>query len=487
MGRHGAWIAAFALVVASGTSTCGGRGNGAGGPDVMPGDPRTCEPPGETVRVAGRRADFPPSMPDPRSCVDGAPPSNYVMPAAALAVDASEELHVIGVYEGALPEGTSRGFDEHPQGVVGVTIEGRPRPVALFLDAYEPVRWAITLEPGASLSRVVTHGYYDQEVTGVPSDVPVTHLGPEDDYSCIYGWEVAANLGGCDYWTGIRTIRRLTALTETSFQGCYAGADFTVPRRDGDAPPCRESVVTGDESRPREDVAFPGCAAVVAEREYCLTTSDGAIALLGLDSGRVCPVLQTTAIPDAPETHSIAWRGEVLYVCTDDGLVRISLRDGASEALQLPCEAVADADGEILVLPSYRDPLAWDGPLFGEVWAYPSYAALLSGATDRTYELPASMRMTATRERLYGASFPGASVDVRELPSGRALDPLHLEGYDDFIFGMAATGDGELVVSGPDFGRVVVVFDARTGERLRDLALDRSVIGLSCVSGGAGG
>jgi len=69
-----------------------------------------------------------------------------------------------------------------------------------------------------------------------------------------------------------------------------------------------------------------------------------------------------------------------------------------------------------------------------------------------------------------------------ELPSGAALDPIQLEDYDDWIFGMAAIGDGELVVSGPNWGRTLVVFDARTGSRIRELALDRPAIDLSCVS-----
>jgi hypothetical protein len=449
--------------------------------DPTPGAERACEPPTETVNVTGRRADFPPSLPDPRICVGGALPSNYAMPPDALPTGASEELHVIGVYEGMVPDGPSHGFGEHPRGVVRVTVGERPKPVVLFLSAYEPVRWEITLTPAASLSRIITQGYYDQEVTGAPAGVSVTHRGIEDGFGCMYGWEVSANLGGCDYWTLIRTIRHVTGLTETSFQGCYAGSEFAIPHWEGDPPSCRESEVTGDETLAREEVRFPGCEAVMAERQYCLTTSDGSIALLGLDSGRVCPLMETTALLSSADTHSIAWRGEVLYACTEDGLVRISLRDGASEAVQLPCEAVADADGELLVMASFRDPLAFDAASSGAVWAYPDYLALLGGTIDRMYELSSSTRMTASRDRLFGAWHSTDTVEVRELPSGGTLDPLHLEGYDDWILGMAATDDGELVVSGPDWGRTVVVFDARTGRRLRELVLDRPAHGLSCV------
>ena len=123
---------------------------------------------------------------------------------------------------------------------------------------------------------------------------------------------------------------------------------------------------------------------------------------------------------------------------------------------------------------------ATTGPGSGRSAATP--ALPVERAAHRVFELPHSLRMAATGDRLYGAWFASSTVEVRELPSGRALDPLELEGYDDYIRGMAATDDGRLVVSGPDFGRVVVIFDAQTGARLRALPLDRQAGGLSCVT-----
>jgi hypothetical protein len=399
------------------------------------------------------------------------------MPLGTLAADADEELHVIAVHEGAVPEETD---DTESPGIVRVTVEPRPKPVVLSLNTGHPVRWEITLEPGAVLSRVIVgHSTFLQEISGVPSGVPREQL--TEDGPCFYGWEVGSNLGGCDYWTAIRAIRRAIGLTETSFQGCSGGSAFTIPHLDGDPPFCRESGVVGDESRERKDVIFPGCEDVTAESTYCLTTIEGAIALLGLDSGRVCRVVDTTVLPGF-DTHSISWRGEVVYVCTDDGLVRISLRDGVSETAQLPCEGVANAGDQLLVLPHGGDQPARAAFVAAHVWAYTGYEAVLAGLVEQTYVLPHSLRLTATPNRLYGSWFASDNVVVVEIPSGRELDTIFLEGYDDHIDGLAVTDAGELIVVGTVFSERVFVFDAETGARRRELVLDQPISGLSCVT-----
>jgi hypothetical protein len=99
------------------------------------------------------------------------------------------EVHAVGVYEGTLPGGAQRGFRMHPTGAVTVKVN-RPttRPVVLVLTSYEPVEWKIDAPKGA-VARVITSGYYKQQVTGLDKDVPVassSHEGGDNDYFYAY-------------------------------------------------------------------------------------------------------------------------------------------------------------------------------------------------------------------------------------------------------------------------------------------------------------
>jgi hypothetical protein len=169
--------------------------------------------------AASVTADFPPSAAG--ACRSGVA-SSYSTPSTG-----TEELHVVGVYEGHYAGGVAHSGDDHPEGVVGIRV--RPsasgRPVVLGLASYEPVEWRITLDPGASIARIFTTGFHAQRVTGVEG-VPVRHQG---FCAFAYGWEPERNEGGGEYDVLITQVRGETRLLESSFQGCYAGAEFTVP------------------------------------------------------------------------------------------------------------------------------------------------------------------------------------------------------------------------------------------------------------------
>jgi hypothetical protein len=167
--------------------------------------------------------DFPPSLPI-ASCAEGTPSSNYLTPLHQIDPAATEELHVISVYDGALPDGTTRGFREHPQGQIDVTVRSRSKPVVLYLGSGEPQRWRLHVDPGAVISRMFTASSYAQEVDGVPDGVPVTALGYGDGVSSTDGWELVAGSGGSSFLRTIRGIRELTGLVESSFQGLYPGS-----------------------------------------------------------------------------------------------------------------------------------------------------------------------------------------------------------------------------------------------------------------------
>ncbi len=420
-----------------------------------------------------QRADFPPSIPIAMNCGGGGyGSSNYVNPIAS--PDAAAELHVVGVYEGK----GNAGFRSDAQGVVDVLVHERPKPVVLFLSAYESMLWRIEIEPGAQVARVITQGYGDQAVSGVPAEVPVEHRGPGETCAYAYGWEVEHNTGGGGYHLMIATARDLTGLTETSFQGCYNGDRFEIPYWSGEPPIQHPTPVPGDERVPNQQMTFPGCESVTAERQFCLTSTYGALALLGLDSGQVCPVTNTGAAVGNPLASSLVWRGELAYTCTGSGLVRISLRDGSWESAQVPCGGVAEYDGGLALLGSILDLQHWGTPLI----VYPSYAAVLAG--QPSHEFPfgnGSFSSTIHGDTFYGAWHSTNTINAVGLSTGVTRD-ITLEGYDGWILGMAVTDDGELVISGDTWGDTVRLFDAQTGLHLRDIHPSTPVFGLSCVT-----
>jgi hypothetical protein len=75
------------------------------------------------------------------------------------------DVHAISVYEGNLPSGESRGFQQHPEGVIEIRLGKTARPAMLLLSSYEPNEWRVTLEPGANLEKVLAFGHHTQRVT----------------------------------------------------------------------------------------------------------------------------------------------------------------------------------------------------------------------------------------------------------------------------------------------------------------------------------
>jgi hypothetical protein len=72
-------------------------------------------------------------------------------------------VHIVSIYQGSLPGGEQRGFGQHPEGVVNLTVSEPDAVLLLF--AYEPVEWHIKAAKGIALKRVIATGYYEQRVT----------------------------------------------------------------------------------------------------------------------------------------------------------------------------------------------------------------------------------------------------------------------------------------------------------------------------------
>jgi len=405
----------------------------------------------------GRLVDYPPSIPID-GCGEGA--SNHATPVVQLDPDAPEELHVVSVYQGELPPGVIEGPGQVLPGTVKVHVRRRAKPVALVLISVEPVHWDVHLGRDAAVRRIVVQGAREGTTVAAPQGVPVIYRSADETCGGAQGWEIE-NGGGAAFVLMMEDVRHYTGLRETSFQGCWVAGQVDVPYWRGDPPDPPRPQVNGDETVPREAVVLAGCEAVTAESAYCLTTNLWQPAVVGLDSGTVCPVASTSARLPGIFYPSLGWRGGILYTCSFGDVVRVSLRDGSWEATQVPCEAVTDDGSRLLVARDYQSP----------VYAYPSLAALEAGEPVASYSVdrPSSL-ITASPDRLLVLSDDSGDIVPVDLATGEIQTPITLGGgFDDSITGMAETGDGSLVVASRFSPSRLHVYDAASGVRLCDL------------------
>ncbi|HET7525735.1 MAG TPA: hypothetical protein VFK10_07315 [Burkholderiaceae bacterium] len=126
------------------------------------------------------------------------------------------QVEGVGVYQGA---GVIRAAGQaRPAGVVEVRVRRSPRPIALVLSSYEPVRWVIVTESGARLAAVLVTGYHSSNVVGAGS-ARVDQSGR----SC-YAYE--KNSRG--YNELQQTVLSWAGKPMGYFQGRYEGSSFAV-------------------------------------------------------------------------------------------------------------------------------------------------------------------------------------------------------------------------------------------------------------------
>lgn len=137
----------------------------------------------------------------------------YPGPVAELARNA--DIQALGVYEGG-EIGSARGASART-GTVQVRVGRGSRPVVLVLSAYEPVRWVITVEPGAKLAAVLSGSYYPSEIIGA-GDARIYNIGRHYAYE-----RKGENFAKLDAETVRWTGKRIGV-----FQGTYTGSSFSI-------------------------------------------------------------------------------------------------------------------------------------------------------------------------------------------------------------------------------------------------------------------
>jgi beta-lactamase regulating signal transducer with metallopeptidase domain/predicted esterase len=140
-----------------------------------------------------------------------------VKPEALLAASADADLHVVGIYwTGPGNNGTT------------VDVEVRPttRPIVLALASYGSVLWNLKIAKGARVNAVIVGGYYEQEIEGIPTNIPVAYRAFFPSRNKGYYWGFDWNSRECR--SMVEKLNDETGKLVSTFQGEYTGTSFVV-------------------------------------------------------------------------------------------------------------------------------------------------------------------------------------------------------------------------------------------------------------------
>ena len=203
------------------------------------------------------------------------------------------------------------------------------------------------------------------------------------------------------------------------------------------------------------------------------------LAILGLDTGSICPFLGIPPQGGGTLHESIAWMDNYLYFCGGgyNKLIRVDITTGTTEEAFVYCQAVSNYGNKILVEPDWSE-----GQYFGEMWLYDTFRraecrdpTVLSVALNNT-------RNTVYGDTLYTAWHSTDTIEKVALPGGAWDGDIYLENYDTWVNGMSVIDDDLLVVSASWPEGRVAVFDVATGLSLWDVPVNQMIYGLYCMS-----
>lgn len=165
-------------------------------------------------------------------------------------------LHVIGVYEGALPPGT----DDRPwwaickdgstdktiklderasrecfkkyasiEREIAVTVTDIGHPMVLALMSQEAGHWNLKLKDGVKVVKVILSGYRAQRISGMPPNTPL-EIYTYEPSACDQCKLISAYLHGDveGHKAMSPQLQQVIGLPVTTFQGRYSGAEFSI-------------------------------------------------------------------------------------------------------------------------------------------------------------------------------------------------------------------------------------------------------------------
>jgi RNA polymerase sigma factor (sigma-70 family) len=178
------------------------------------------------------------------------PAPKSLTPEELLAAATGAELHLVGTYLSTVGLGKER-VSGTGGGVVEVEVRPTEKPVVLALNAWFSVAWKLKLADKARVKAVIVGGGFAQEIEEVPVGVPVIAL-PAGRQN--YGGD---QFNSPEFRTLAETLRKMTGLPVTTFQGTANGSSFVVDGIRGRDFAKKPDAPAGNESQedPLADVA----------------------------------------------------------------------------------------------------------------------------------------------------------------------------------------------------------------------------------------
>jgi hypothetical protein len=127
----------------------------------------------------------------------------------------NRELHVVGIYSGLYNGGSS---PNHERGDASVIVDRPGKSVTLYLSAYEPVLWHVSVASNTIIERVFLAGYYQQDITGISPETPLIRTNQYVGYT----------LDCAEFYLSAPAVRRLTGMEISSFHGSYTATETFV-------------------------------------------------------------------------------------------------------------------------------------------------------------------------------------------------------------------------------------------------------------------
>jgi beta-lactamase regulating signal transducer with metallopeptidase domain/predicted esterase len=139
-----------------------------------------------------------------------------VKPEELLAASAQADLHIVGIYNAGAGNGAP------------VDVEVRPtsKPIVLALASYGSVLWNVRIAKEAQIKAVIVGGYYEQEIEGIPANIPIACRAFFPSRNEGYYWGFDWNSKECR--SMVAKLNDMTGQPVSTFQGEYTGTSFVV-------------------------------------------------------------------------------------------------------------------------------------------------------------------------------------------------------------------------------------------------------------------
>ncbi|MBI2277830.1 MAG: hypothetical protein HYU74_10800 [Dechloromonas sp.] len=165
------------------------------------------------------------------------------------------EVHMIGVYQGALPNGQkeqpwwakctafkddstamaechSKYAGQRTTKSISVEVNRSGAPMVLVLMSYDPVLWKLSVTSRSRIAKIILAGYHGQDIDGIANSIPVEartyEASPCRNCSRQGEYFYAYKPDSKEFDDASKKIRTITGVAPASFQGSYQADRFSI-------------------------------------------------------------------------------------------------------------------------------------------------------------------------------------------------------------------------------------------------------------------